>query len=105
MKAYIKSSYLIFNSLMLLIGYLIRDLISLVAISPLFITIVIIIIIIIIIMIIIIIIIIITIIIIIIIIIIIYIIIRLRALLLVAPVYSVRADNNLLSKVSQSLAQ
>ena len=76
---------------MLLIGYLIRDLISLVAISPLFITIIIIIIIIIIITIII--------------IIIIYIIIRLRALLLVAPVYSVRADNNLLSKVSQSLAQ
>ena len=27
------------------------------------------------------------------------------ALLLVGPVYSVRADNNLLSKVSQSLAQ
>ena len=32
------------------------------------------------------------------------IIIRLRALLLVAPVYSVRADDNLLSKVSQILA-
>ena len=38
-------------------------------------------------------------------IIIIIIITRLRALLLVAPVYSVRADNNLLSKVSHSLAQ
>ena len=38
-------------------------------------------------------------------IIIITIIIRLSALLLVAPVYSARADNNLLSKVSQSLAQ
>ena len=38
-------------------------------------------------------------------IIIIVIIIRLRALLLVAPVYPVRADNNLLSKFSQSLAQ
>ena len=33
------------------------------------------------------------------------IIIRFRALLLVAPVYSVRADNTLLSKVSQSFAQ
>ena len=38
-------------------------------------------------------------------IIIIIIIIRLRALFLVAPVYSVRADNKLLSKVSQYLAQ
>ena len=36
-------------------------------------------------------------------IIIIIIIIRPRALLLVAPVYSVRADNNLLSKVSRVL--
>ena len=31
--------------------------------------------------------------------------IRLRALLLVAPVYSVRVDNNLLPKVSQCLAR
>ena len=38
-------------------------------------------------------------------IIIIIIIIRHRALFLVAPVYSVRADNKLLSKVSQYLAQ
>ena len=38
-------------------------------------------------------------------IIIIIIIIRVRVLLLVAPVNSVRVDNNLLSNVSQSLAQ